>query len=73
VGCPTNPRRVRREYENPDQRHTLKQQLRKGSAQKSNWSREKLTAAQVCYAANDAYAAIRVYTALSLGHEQAVD
>jgi ribonuclease D len=34
----------------------------------SNWANARLTEAQLVYAANDAYAAIRVFDALGLGH-----
>lgn len=40
--------------------------LKSKKAATSNWANERLTEAQVVYAANDAYAAIRVFNALGL-------
>ncbi len=41
--------------------------IKSKKASTSNWANEKLTEAQLVYAANDAYAALRVYKALGLG------
>ena len=41
--------------------------LKSKKAATSNWANERLTEAQIVYAANDAYGAIRVYKALGLG------
>lgn len=41
--------------------------IKSKKATTSNWANERLTEAQLVYAANDAYAAIRVYHALGLG------
>jgi len=41
--------------------------LKSKKAATSNWANEKLTEAQIIYAANDAYGALRVYLALGLG------
>ncbi|MES2978262.1 MAG: 3'-5' exonuclease [Pseudomonadota bacterium] len=41
--------------------------LKSRKAQTSNWANARLTEAQVLYAGNDAYAALRVYEALGLG------
>ena len=40
--------------------------IKSKKASTSNWSNPRLTEAQIIYAANDAYAAIRVFTALGL-------
>ena len=40
--------------------------IKSKKASTSNWANPKLTAAQIIYAANDAYAAMRVYVALGL-------
>ena len=42
--------------------------IKSKKAATSNWASERLTEAQLIYAANDAYAAIRVYHALGLGN-----
>ena len=41
--------------------------LKSKKAATSNWANERLTEAQIIYAANDAYGALRVYRALGLG------
>jgi ribonuclease D len=41
--------------------------IKSKKAATSNWANERLTEAQLIYAANDAYAAIRVWDALGLG------
>lgn len=41
--------------------------LKSKKAATSNWANERLTEAQIIYAANDAYGALRVYLALGLG------
>ena len=41
--------------------------LKSGKATTSNWAARQLSAAQLIYAANDAYAAARVFEALGLG------
>ena len=41
--------------------------LKSKKAATSNWANERLTEAQIIYAANDAYGALRVYQALGLG------
>jgi hypothetical protein len=41
--------------------------IKSKKAATSNWANARLTEAQMVYAANDAYAAIRVYNALGLG------
>ncbi|WP_411878376.1 3'-5' exonuclease [Polaromonas sp. YR568] len=41
--------------------------LKSKKAATSNWANERLTEAQIVYAANDAYGALRVYKALGLG------
>ena len=41
--------------------------IKSRKATTSNWANARLTEAQVIYAANDAYAALRVFTALGLG------
>jgi len=41
--------------------------LKSKKAATSNWANERLTEAQIIYAANDAYGAFRVYQALGLG------
>jgi ribonuclease D len=41
--------------------------LKSKKAATSNWANERLTEAQIVYAANDAYGALRVYMALGLG------
>lgn len=41
--------------------------LKSKKAATSNWANERLTEAQIMYAANDAYGALRVYKALGLG------
>lgn len=41
--------------------------LKSKKAATSNWANERLTEAQIIYAANDAYGALRVYKALGLG------
>jgi len=41
--------------------------LKSKKAATSNWANERLTEAQIVYAANDAYGALRVYQALGLG------
>ena len=41
--------------------------IKSKKAATSNWSNPQLTDAQIIYAANDAYAALRVYAALGLG------
>lgn len=41
--------------------------IKSKKAATSNWANPKLTEAQIVYAANDAYAAMRVYAALGLG------
>ena len=41
--------------------------IKSRKATTSNWANERLTEAQVIYAANDAYAALRVFEALGLG------
>ena len=46
--------------------------IKSKKATTSNWANERLTEAQLVYAANDAYAAIRVYLALGLGRAAAV-
>ena len=40
--------------------------IKSKKASTSNWANKQLTEAQIIYAANDAYAAMRVYTALGL-------
>jgi ribonuclease D len=40
--------------------------IKSKKAATSNWANPRLTAAQLVYAANDAYAALRVYDALGL-------
>ena len=42
--------------------------IKSRKATTSNWANKQLTEAQLRYAANDAYAAIRVFDALGLGH-----
>lgn len=44
-----------------------KRYIKSKKAATSNWANARLTEAQLIYAANDAYAAIRVYNALGLG------
>jgi ribonuclease D len=44
-----------------------KRYIKSKKAATSNWANARLTEAQLVYAANDAYAAIRVYNALGLG------
>jgi ribonuclease D len=41
--------------------------IKSKKAATSNWANERLTEAQIVYAANDAYGALRVYQALGLG------
>ena len=41
--------------------------IKSKKAATSNWANERLTEAQIIYAANDAYGALRVYLALGLG------
>jgi ribonuclease D len=41
--------------------------IKSKKAATSNWANERLTEAQIIYAANDAYGALRVYQALGLG------
>lgn len=41
--------------------------IKSKKASTSNWANSRLTEAQIVYAANDAYAALRVYEALGLG------
>ncbi len=41
--------------------------LKSKKAATSNWANQRLTEAQIVYAANDAYGALRVYKALGLG------
>ena len=46
--------------------HVLHQRFRKSKKiSTSNWAREQLTPEQLSYAANDAYAAIKVFHALN--------
>ena len=40
--------------------------IKSGKASTSNWANDRLTEAQLIYAANDAWAALRVYHALGL-------
>lgn len=42
--------------------------IKSKKAATSNWANARLTEAQLIYAANDAYAAVRVFHALELGH-----
>lgn len=42
--------------------------IKSKKAATSNWAQARLTESQLIYAANDAYAAIRVWQALGLGH-----
>ena len=46
--------------------------IKSKKAATSNWANARLTEAQLVYAANDAYAAIRVFDALGLGSEAAL-
>ena len=41
--------------------------IKSKKASTSNWANERLSEAQIIYAANDAYGALRVYKALGLG------
>lgn len=43
--------------------------LKSKKAATSNWANERLTEAQIVYAANDAYGALRVFNSLGLKHE----
>lgn len=43
--------------------------IKSGKASTSNWANERLTEAQLLYAANDAWAALRVYHALGLADD----
>ncbi|MDB5964425.1 MAG: 3-5 exonuclease protein 2 [Polaromonas sp.] len=45
--------------------------IKSKKASTSNWANERLSEAQIAYAANDAYGALRVYDALGLGGDPA--